>query len=111
VTVSSNDASVKAASVAIPGGQSSQSFTLTTAAVNATRTVSITAGYAGATQTVPLTVTPAAAATLAGLTISPSQVNGGSSAQGTVTLSAPAGNGGMRVDLQSSVETASLTVR
>jgi hypothetical protein len=39
--------------------------------------------------------------TLSSLVISPNQVTGGSSTQGTVTLTGPAGAGGVRVDLQS----------
>jgi hypothetical protein len=64
--------------------------------------VSISATYAGLTQTVSLTVNPPAAVTLSSLTISPNQVAGGSSTQATVTLTAPAGMGGVRVDLESS---------
>jgi hypothetical protein len=49
-----------------------------------------------------LTVNPPTAVTLSSLVISPNQVTGGSSAQATVTLTGPAGTGGVRVDLQSS---------
>jgi hypothetical protein len=64
--------------------------------------MSISATYAGLTQTVSLTVNPPAAVMLSSLTISPNQVAGGSSTQATVTLSGPAGMGGVRVDLESS---------
>jgi hypothetical protein len=47
-------------------------------------------------------VSPSAAAALASLTVSPDHVTGGTSAQGTITLTAPAGFGGLRVGLQSS---------
>jgi hypothetical protein len=47
-------------------------------------------------------VNPPAAVTLSSLTISPNQVTGGSNTQATVTLTGPAGMGGVRVDLQSS---------
>jgi hypothetical protein len=39
---------------------------------------------------------------LSGLSVSPSTVTGGASAQGSVTLTGPAGFGGQRVDLTSS---------
>ena len=82
--------------------QTSQTFTLTTLVVTTARTVSITATYAAASQTVLLTVNPPAAATLSSLTIAPDHVAGGSGTLATVTLSGPAGMGGVRVDLQSS---------
>jgi trimeric autotransporter adhesin len=102
VTLNSGNAAVRVPPVAIPAGQTSQTFTLTTSAVTAAQTVSITATYAGASQTVSLTVNPPAAVTLSSLTISPNQVTGGSNTQATVTLTGPAGMGGVRVDLQSS---------
>jgi hypothetical protein len=102
VSMNSGDGAVRVSPVTIPAGQTSQAFTLTTSAVTIARTVSITATYAGASQTVSLTVNPPAAVTLSSLTISPNQVTGGSSTQATVTLTGPAGMGGVRVDLQSS---------
>jgi hypothetical protein len=108
VSLSSKDGTVHVSPVTIPAGQTSQTFTLTTSAVTAARTVSITAIYAGASQTVSLTVNPPAAVTLSSLVISPNQVTGGSSTQATVTLTGPAGAGGVRVDLQSSSLTASV---
>jgi uncharacterized protein (TIGR03437 family) len=102
VRLNSGDGTVQVSPVTIPAGQMSQTFTLTTSAVTAARTVSITAIYAGASQTVLLTVNPPAAVTLSSLTISPDHVTGGSSTQATVTLTGPAGTGGVRVDLQSS---------
>jgi uncharacterized protein (TIGR03437 family) len=102
VRLTSNDGTVNVSPVTIPAGQTSQTFTLTTSAVTAARTVSITATYAAASQTVLLTVNPPTAVTLSSLVISPNQVTGGSSAQATVTLTGPAGTGGVRVDLQSS---------
>jgi hypothetical protein len=101
VALSSSDSAVLAPRVTIPAGQNSQTFTLTTSAVPAARTVSISAAYAGLTQTVSLTVNPPAAVTLSSLTISPDHVTGGTNTQGTVTLTAPAGMGGVRVDFES----------
>ena len=102
VTLRSGDIAVQVPPVTIPAGQSSQTFTLTTSAVTAARTVSISATYAGSTQTVLLTVNPPAAVTLSSLTIAPDHVAGGSSTHATVTLTGPAGMGGVRVDLESS---------
>ena len=102
VALRSSDPAVQVSAVTIPAGQNSQTFTLTTSAVTTGRAVSIAATYAGLTQTVLLTVNPPAAATLSSLTISPDHVAGGSNTQGTVTLTAPAGMGGLRVDFESS---------
>src|ERR1019366_2272 len=52
VSLNSNDGTVHVSPVTIPAGQTSQTFTLTTSAVTAARTVSITATYAAASQTV-----------------------------------------------------------
>jgi hypothetical protein len=83
---------------------------VTTFPVAAARTVALSAIYGLAKQTVLLTVTPPPAATISSLTISPDQVPGGSNTQGTVTLTAPAGSGGLRVDLRSSsIITATVT--
>ena len=102
VSLSSGNGSVRVSAVTIPTGQTSQTFTLTTSAVTTAVAVSITAIYAGASQTASLTVNPPAAVILSSLTISPNQVTHGSSTQATVTLTGPAGMGGVRVNLQSS---------
>src|ERR1019366_8570269 len=101
VRLTSNDGTVRVSPVTIPAGQTSQTFTLTTSAVTAARTVSITATYAAASQTVLLTVNPPVTVTLSSLVISPDHVSGGSHTQATVTLTGPAGSGGVHVDLQS----------
>jgi hypothetical protein len=108
VRLTTNDGTVHVSPVTIPAGQTSQTFTLTTSAVAAARVVSVIATYAAASQTVLLTVNPPAAVTLSSLVISPNQVTGGSSTQATVTLTGPAGAGGVRVDLQSSSLTVSV---
>ena len=91
------------ASVTIPAGITSATFTVVTLAVTASASVTISASYAGVTQTAPLTVTPqSATATLASLRLNPTSVNGGSPSTGTVALSAPALSGGTLVTLSSS---------
>ena len=91
--------------VNIPSGQNSASFTITTAAVTAARTVTISATYGNFKQSATLTVNSPASATLTGVTVSPNRVTGGTSATGTVTLGAPASAGGTIVSLQSSLPT------
>jgi uncharacterized protein (TIGR03437 family) len=102
VTLQSADTAAQVQPVIIPAGQSLQTFTVTTSAVTAARTVTISAIYGLLRQTALLTVNPAAAVTLVSLTIAPDHVVGGNLAQGTVTLSGPAGSGGVRVNIQSS---------
>lgn len=73
-------------------GQTSAFDDVSAALVNAPTQVTITATYGGSSQSAVLTVTPPSTTTpsLSGLTLNPSSVTGGSSAQGTVTLNAPA---------------------
>ena len=98
-------ASVPATTTAAANGFTA-TFTFTTAPVSTTTTVTITATYNGTTRTATVTVTPTVseppAATLQSLAISPSGLIGGSSAQGTVTLSGAAPAGGAVVALSSS---------
>jgi uncharacterized protein (TIGR03437 family) len=99
---SSNSSATVPYSVVIPSGQTSASFTITTAAVAVAQTVTITAAYGSLRQTAMLTVNPPASATLTGLTVSPGYVTGGTNATGTVTLGAAAPVTGITVTLQSS---------
>jgi hypothetical protein len=108
ITLSSSDVTAARvpALVTIAAGQSAGSFTVTTMQVATARTVTITATYLGVTQNVSLAVNPPSAIALSGFTISPDRVTGGTSSQGTVTLTGPAGFGGQRIDLRSSVPIA-----
>jgi len=105
-TLRSNDSSAQApVSIIVPTGQGSVSFTVTTSQVSAARTVTFTASspsFPAFTQTTTLSVNPPAAATLKSISISPSEVKGGQSATGTVTLAAPAPAGGVAVTFRSS---------
>ena len=87
----------------IPSGQTTGTFLITTSQVTGSRTATISAMYMGQTGTVTLTVLPPPAAALSALTISPDRVTGGTSSQGTVTLTAPAPAGGLNVMLSSSL--------
>ena len=80
-------------------------FTIGTSPVTVSTTVTITAAYNGATRTATIAVTPPAGppppATLQSVTLNPSTVTGGSSSQGTITLSSGAPQGGATVSLSS----------
>jgi uncharacterized protein (TIGR03437 family) len=103
VNLQSSDQSAKVPyGVVIPSGSTSASFTITTSAVTAARTVTISATYGTVKQSAPLTLNPPASATLTGVTVSPDRVTGGTNATGTVTLGAAAPVGGITVTLQSS---------
>jgi uncharacterized protein (TIGR03437 family) len=104
VTLTSSDPSATVPHlIAIPSGQTSATFTITTSAVTAARTVTISATYGSLTQSAALTVNPPASPTLTGVTVSPSYVTGGTNATGTVTLGAAAPLTGVTVTLQSSL--------
>jgi len=105
VTLSSSAPAVVAvpASVVIPAGGSSVTFSLTSAAVSAQTNVTITANFATTpptTSTVTLTIL--ASPTVSSLALAPASVVGGASSTATVTLSGPAPAGGATVSLSSS---------
>ena len=98
-------------SVVIPAGQTRTTFTVNTAQVTATTTVSISASYQNATKSATLTLNAAGGTTgptLSAVSLNPASVVGGSASTGTVTLSGPAPAGGVVVTL--SDDSASATV-
>jgi len=90
------------ANLTIQNGLTLGLFTITTSRVNSSQTAVITAKYQNTVATVSITVTTQPTPELATMNISPSTIAGGTSTQGTVTLTAPAGLGGFRVNFQSS---------
>ena len=107
VALSSSDSSTTPpASVTVPAGAASVSFTITTSTVASTVNATITAtAPTGSPQTAVLVVqTPL----LQGVAVNPSTVAGGANSTGTVTLSRVASSGGTVVTLTSS--TADVTV-
>ncbi len=83
VQLASGDAHVSVpATVTVPAGSTSATFTITTAAVSTSLGVAVTATY-GNTSSAVLTLGPLA---ISSLTLSPTSVVGGASAQGTVVL-------------------------
>ena len=106
VSLSSSNTSVATvpSSITIAAGTNSAAFQVPTAASTNSVVATISASSSGLTQTVSLTVTPKAASgpTLTSIALNPSNVTGGSSAAGTVMLSAPAPSGGALVSLSSS---------
>ena len=108
VALSDNSAYVSVpVSVTVPAGSSSATFTITTAGVSSAQTATISASYGGITRTAALTVNPATV-TLSALSLSPTSVTGGSTSQGTVTLSDAAPSGGVVVALSDSSLSASV---
>lgn len=102
VTLSSSDGSATVpASVAIPSGSASTTFSVTTVAAG---TPTISASSGGGTRNAVLTITGGTTTTvsLANMTLASSSVAGGSLMTGTVTLSAAAPAGGTTVGLSSS---------
>jgi hypothetical protein len=89
-------------SVSVGLGASSATFGIATSVVSTPTSTTLSATYGGVTKTTTFTVNPALAPALATFTLNRTSVVGGSSAIGTVTLSAPAGSGGAIVTLASS---------
>ena len=108
VTLSSSNTSAATvpASVTVPAGAFSATFTVSTVSVAASTSLTISGALGGATRSATLTVTPPPAppppASLASVAVSPTSVTGGASSQGTVTLTSPAPAGGFAVSLSSS---------
>jgi hypothetical protein len=112
VTLSSSNTSAATvpASVTVPAGAFSATFTVSTASVTTSTSVTISGTFGGATRSATLAVAPPSApAALSTVSVSPTSVTGGSSAQGTVTLTSAAPAGGLVVSLSSS-NTAAATV-
>lgn len=87
------------ATVVVPAGQTSGTFTITTSAVTKESSVTIGASLRAVSKTSVLTITPAA---LAQISVSPSIVYGGTLATGTVALTADSFTGGFPLTLSSS---------
>jgi hypothetical protein len=111
VTLSSSNTSVATVppSVTVPAGVFSATFTISTASVTVSTSLTISGAYGGTARNATLTVTPPPPpppppppATLSALAVNPASVTGGTSSQGTVTLTSPAPAGGFAVSLSSS---------
>jgi hypothetical protein len=102
---SNNPAATIPATVTIPAGASSATVTITTNSVSASTLVTLTASNVGVSFTATLTVLPN---TVSALSVSPPSVTGGVSSTGTVTLTGPAGTGGVTVKLASTSTSATV---
>jgi uncharacterized repeat protein (TIGR03803 family) len=92
-------------SVTVAAGTTSATFTVTTLAVAADKTVTISAADGRVTKSANLTVE---APTLKSLTLDPTTVAGGSTSTGTVTLSSIAPAGGLAFSLLTNSSSASV---
>jgi hypothetical protein len=102
VSLSGADPVTMPASVTVPAGATSESFTIATRAVAGATLVTISASFAGVTMTAPLTVLSTVPdVSLRSISLNPASVIGGSTSQGTLTLDGPAGFGGALVTLSS----------
>jgi thermitase len=110
VSLSSSNTNVATvpSTVTVPAGATSANFTISTRAVSSATSVTITASAGGVSRSATLTVNPSPSVTLQSLTISPTNIVGGNTATGTVTLSGPAPAGGVVVQLRSSSSRASV---
>jgi len=98
VTLQSDNAALQVpATVTIPFGQTTATFTASTSPVAETMVATITASLEGVTKTASVTLNP-----LFLLTLTPDTIAGGSDATGKVTLNDAAPIGGANVQLQSS---------
>ncbi len=96
------------ASVVVPAGSTSATFSISTFAISTGTTVTLSASAGGVTTSADLTVLPAAGASLSSVTVSPASIQGGTAVTGTATLTAPAPSGGALVTLSSNSAVASV---
>jgi hypothetical protein len=109
VALTSNNSVIKIpSSVTVPAGSTSASFPITTSAVTTSTPAQIQADP-GTNYAVTLWVDPSPTAGPLSVTLNPTSVNGGTTSQGTITLSSAAPSGGTVVNLSSS-NTAVATV-
>jgi hypothetical protein len=108
VTLTSSDPArvTVPATVTVPGGQMTATFTVTTAAGAQEAAVTISAATTGEAKTVNMTVVLPGA--LARLELDFTSVTGGQHPRGTITLTSPAGDGGVVVALSSSNDLATV---
>ena len=100
---SASGAVVVPPSITVAQGTTAANFAITTSPVSSTTSTTLSASYAGVSKTTTFTVTPAAAGPpLATLSLNRSSLVGGTTATGTVTLTAAAPSGGAVVTLSSS---------
>jgi uncharacterized protein (TIGR03437 family) len=92
---SDNSAAVPPATVLIPFGSSSATFSIPTSAVTATQTATLTASFGRSSKTAQLTVVP-----VLQLALKSDAVVGGSSVNGTITLGEPAPVTGAAANVQ-----------
>jgi uncharacterized repeat protein (TIGR03803 family) len=97
--------------VTVPAGSTSVSFTLGTSSTTTSCTAQVYAQSGTATVSTNFTVKPGGspAPTVSSVSLNPTSVTGGSSSQGTVTLSSAAPSGGSVVSLSSSSSSASVS--
>ena len=105
LAINSNVAQLSSSAITIASGQSSATVQVTTSPTATLQLATLTANNKNDSKAGNLTVSPPV---IASISVSPNAVNGGDAATGTVTLDAPAPNGGSTVSLASS--SASATV-
>ncbi len=103
---SSNSAATVPATVTVPSGQSDVTFTIKTSPVSAYKLVTITGKNGKTSMTAGLSINPPS---LQSVTLTPTAVAGGTQPTGTITLSGPAGAGGIVVKLSSSLALATVS--
>ena len=101
---SNTNAATVPATVMVPQGSSSGTFTVSTGTMRAPTPATLTASLSGASATFGVTVDPPTPT----VSVNPTSIVSGQSGTGTLTLTSAAGNGGVSVALSSSNTTAAI---
>lgn len=107
VSLTSSSATVKPpATVTVPAGQSSYTFTIPTSSVSVQTSVTITAQLGKSSAGANVTLNPGIA--VSSLTVTPTSVIGGATASATVAINSAAPSGGASIQLSSSSSAATV---
>lgn len=105
---SDNPVATVPATVVVPAGQKTATFTVTTEGVDPQQIANISAAANGGSAVTPLTITPAV---IASFVFNPVSTVGGGLVTATITLNGPAGQNGSPIALQSSDASAPVTAK
>ncbi|MFL6452121.1 MAG: hypothetical protein ACJ746_31305 [Bryobacteraceae bacterium] len=96
---SNNTLATTPASIIVPAGSTSATFTVSTSPIGSTRTVTVTGSYNGVSKTATVTITPSATVALVSVSVNPASIRSETPTNGTVTISTAAPAGGIGVEL------------
>ncbi len=100
VALSSNSTlATMPASITVPAGSTSATFSVNTSPIGSTRVATITASLNALSKTASLTINPSGSVSVVSVSVNPASVTSETTTTGTVTISTPAPVGGIGIEL------------